>query len=234
MSLISIKWSMKKIVIIYFVVQRVGSLSILSGGMITDLTYSLSFIMVGFLLKSRLAPLHFWGPLLVASLNNLHSYVFLTWQKIAPIMLLINIRRKLSLVFIIVLNLLVSSFCSTGTKNLKIFLFFSGLMHICWVMASPWLCAVMYMVLYVTITSPVFFSVSNLSVFLLNLAGLPPITGFFIKLIVLQMVIFGLGVFLLGFSVFILYTYLRLFLIVPFKKPNWALSFVICSLGVLL
>ena len=68
---------------------------------------------------------------------------------------------------------------------------------------------------------------------MINLAGLPPLTGFYIKLGVLQSTSIALVVFLLSFSVSLLFAYMRLFLITPHKEGLKLYIVVPCCLGVL-
>jgi len=118
-------WHAKSISIIYFIVQRVGSLLILGGGFISDWCRIITFCpTLGLLLKSRLAPLHFWGALLIAKLTNLPGYLFLTWQKMAPLFMLFLTTTKYFLMSVLIINILVASRCSISTKNIFVLLFF--------------------------------------------------------------------------------------------------------------
>ena len=68
-----------------------------------------------------------------------------------------------------------------------------------------------YFFLYTVVTGPIFLDKPR-PVWLINLAGLPPLTGFFMKVGVLQLIRVGLGVILLSFSVVLLFSYMRLYL----------------------
>ena len=131
------------------------------------------------------------------------------------------------------LNLLVGACCRIATKHLGILLFFSGMIHMRWVILSPQFCSVKYYLLYCAIMAPLFFTTRNIPLLILNLAGLPPLTGFLMKLSVLQRLGFGLGILILFFSVAPLYAYLRVFLYGVLDCRVTTRTLMFCSLGVL-
>merc|ERR1712136_68586 len=77
-----------------------------------------------------------------------------------------------------------------------------------------------------------FLCISYLSYFAFNLSGLPPLTGFFIKLNVLQIIGLSRGIILLTFSIILLYAYMRLFLLSPKHKPLTITAVLPCCLGI--
>lgn len=229
-------WLTKRTSIIYFIVQRVGSLSILGGGFISDWCGMIdSCVTLGLLLKTRLAPLHFWGALLLAKLTKLPGYFFLTWQKIAPLFMLFLTTTKFLLVSLIIINIIVASSCRISTKNIYVLLFFSGLIHVCWVLSSPLSCAICYYLLYSIICLPLFIPEQNIPLLIYNLAGLPPFTGFFMKLHIIQIIAPGWCFLMILFNSLILYAYVRVFLFTDNKKrPIKTTTVLVCSLGLLL
>ena len=238
MTFISHRWTAKKIGIIYFIVQSLGTLMLLRGGILRDLSSQLShWIVLGLLLKSRLAPFHFWGPALISKLTNLTNCVFITWQKIAPVFIIIITTPKCIHLLIIFINILSSSIISIGSKSIFILLFFSGLMHMRWIMAAPYRRAIIYYLFYVVTTLPIFLTGPsfNLNLLMLNAAGLPPITGFFIKLIVLQNISIGLRRIILLLSIPLLYAYVRVFIYGTRKIGTInVITLMFCSLGLII
>lgn len=221
-------WSMKKLIILYFIVQRVGSLAILTSGLVSDRTTRFSqWALLGLLLKARLAPFHFWGGEMVVSINRGLTCLFLTWQKIAPLAILLRYSNLAIMVF---LNLLVAARCSVASKKLRLVIFFSGLINICWVLVAPRTLAYKYFILYCLISAPIFFLDTN-PFLILNIAGLPPMSGFFIKLRVLQTTNVDMGIVLLTFSVPLLYAYMRVFVLSPSKWKFNITTLFICSVG---
>ena len=236
--LIAAKWTSKKIAILYFIMQRVGSLIILAGGVRVDCaSYIRKWVLGGLLLKASLAPFHFWGVALIPCLRNRHNITFQTWQKIVPIFLILETTTKSIIILIILLNVIVAAVCRIGRKNIYILLFFSGLLHSGWMFRRPPILIGFYFLIYCLICAPVFLihprSIS-LPFLMLNIGGLPPITGFCIKMILIQRIRFGLSRILLLFSLVILYAYLRVFLMAPSRKGKIRVITVgVCSLGVL-
>lgn len=222
------KWSMKTQTILYFIVQRVGTIVILSGGLMSDRTAMIGhWVILGLLLKSRLAPFHFWGAVLVSKMTSGVAYIFITWQKIVPIIILFQLNIRMGFLF---LNIMIASMCSVGTKNIHTIMFFSGLLHICWVLTSPVTIAYQYFFLYSLILLPIFTYGFN-PILILNLAGLPPITGFFMKLMVLQTLRIRFCVILFLFSVPLLFVYLRAFMWNTGAREIKMSSLLVCRIG---
>jgi len=228
--------SRKKTRMIYFVVQRIGSLLLLTRYVSDRLTLFSKWVCIGLLLKAGLAPMHFWGPPLLLTLTPALSLVFLTWQKIVPFFLLFVRCSKYVLLSTICFNLFVSATCSIGSKCISVLMFFSGLIHSGWILSAPLLVSAFYFMVYVSMIIPIFFcSQSNLPYLFLNLAGLPPMTGFIIKLTVLQTMSMSLLAPFLLCSGIILYAYLRIFLYSPFSNLGgltWS-TLLTCFLGII-
>ena len=121
----------KKPAIYYFVVQSVGSLLLLFGGM--SVSVALSLCLFGLLLKMGLAPMHFWVPPVAGRLARLSFGLLLTWQKVAPLSLLIFITLYLSP--LIAINVLAGSLIILATSAMQPLLVFRGLVQLGWVLA---------------------------------------------------------------------------------------------------
>ena len=79
--------------------------------------------------------------------------------------------------------------------------------------------------MYSLMTIPVIFKCNGLLIF--NFAGLPPLSGFFLKVCVLPSLRVGLGVLLVFYTCIVLFAYLRLFLN---RRPKLDTSLVVCFL----
>lgn len=118
-----------------------------------------------------------------------------------------------------------------GSKSVSVLIFFSGLMGIRWQLAAPVNEAIKFFALYCLIAAPVFFDEDNAKPLLfLNLAGLPPMTGFFMKISILQSLTFSLAFTLLFGTVFLLFRYIRSFLYRS-KSDHIGLHLLVCLLG---
>ena len=233
LPLLSSSWSVKKLTILYFLVQSVGSLSLLIRGIVMDHRNILyKGLLLGLLLKGGFAPLHFWGPLLVNKLNKIQTFTFLTWQKIAPLFLLLTLFQKPLLCWVLLANAIVAALRAISSKRLSVLLFFSGLMHVSWILMAPQVAGMTYFFVYSLLLFPVVYSTpSTLPVFLFNIAGLPPLRGFYLKLFMLQFFGLGLGALLLIKSFFLLYSYMRLFIYMRLMINVNISALVLCRLG---
>ena len=235
LPLIHSKWNCKKVRLLYFIMQGVGSLSILARGLMFDRrTLLMKWIIFGLLLKSALSPFHFWGVVIASRLTNLLNYLFLTWQKITPLFLIPVVATKFDLISILLINIMIGTICRIGSKALGLILFYSGLSHVSWVLSAPALSGYSYFLLYSIILAPIFLIKSpDLPYLIFNLAGLPPMSGFYLKLTVLHLVRYSLGIFLLLLSSALLYAYLRVFLVTIPKGMVSPLTLCTCRLGAL-
>jgi len=123
--------SRKKSAMSYFVVQRVGSLLLLYGG-VTPSTCT-AVCAGGILLKMGLAPLHYWVPPVAARLEAPGLGALLTWQKLAPLSLLLHLSHNLQTVALA--NLAVGAVMMVTASSLCPLLVFRGLVQMAWVLS---------------------------------------------------------------------------------------------------
>jgi len=175
----------KKPAITYFIAQRCGSLIILLGGLILDSSLlSKAIILLGIVLKIGLIPLHYWVPLIANSLKNFFLYVLLSWQKIAPlsIICLYFIKNNLLPFF----NALAGAFMMLSITIISLLLVFRGIIQMSWIINLERSFLIYYTSLYFLILGVVIFYFKSRGInfrwALLNAGGLPPLTGFIIKL----------------------------------------------------
>nr|ANJ70537.1 NADH dehydrogenase subunit 2 [Liopterus haemorrhoidalis] len=164
------------------------------------------------LLKMGAAPFHFWFPEIIEGMNWMNSLILMTWQKIAPMMLL-SYSLKISnfIFFIIIISTFIGSIGGLNQISLRKMLAYSSINHIGW-MISTFLNNEMIWIMYFLIYS--FISLTLISIFnnfkiyylkqmflvmnknsiikfclmlnLLSLGGLPPFLGFLPKWIIIQ------------------------------------------------
>nr|UAT16100.1 NADH dehydrogenase subunit 2 [Thoropa miliaris] len=165
-------------------------------------------------MKLGVAPFHFWLPEVLQGLTLQTGLILSTWQKIAPMMLLIQLSQSINLNLMLTLGLLSTVIGGWGGINqtqIRKLLAFSSIAHLGWMVAilkiSPQL-TLFNFTLYILMTSTLFITFLNLNakniselstswsktptmtalslLALLSLSGLPPLTGFLPKWMIAQ------------------------------------------------
>uniref|UniRef100_UPI0030FF161C NADH dehydrogenase subunit 2 n=1 Tax=Panorpa chengi TaxID=757039 RepID=UPI0030FF161C len=190
------------------------------------------------LLKMGAAPFHFWFPGVMEGLNWLNSFLLMTWQKIAPFMLISYCWEKNMIFFIVIMSVMVGSFGGLNQTSLRKLMAYSSINHIGWMLAALIVgenLFFIYFTLYSILSLSIIFLFSSFKMFhlnqmfslsnsslikfclmisLLSLGGLPPFLGFLPKWIVIQSLVESNNVFLISIMVTMtlitLYFYLRI------------------------
>nr|ALO52767.1 NADH dehydrogenase subunit 2 [Nanorana yunnanensis] len=165
------------------------------------------------MMKLGLAPLHFWLPKVVQGIPLSTGLILSTWQKIAPMTLLLQISHLTNLNLLITLGLtsiLIGGWAGINQTQLRKIMAFSSIGHLGWMVLilkfNPQLTLFNFL-FYITMTAAMFFSLMSISstkiseissswpkspilvttmmLVLLSLAGLPPLTGFSPKLLII-------------------------------------------------
>nr|YP_010454743.1 NADH dehydrogenase subunit 2 [Notacanthurus lamellosus]QZZ23919.1 NADH dehydrogenase subunit 2 [Notacanthurus lamellosus] len=208
----------------YFLTQALASAILIFGaiclGLHSHLAFSYSWefpvfntlISSTLLLKMGAAPFHFWFPGVTEGLSWINALVLMTWQKIAPLMLISYVFTPSLVNFsFIVLCALAGALGGFNQTSLRKIMAYSSINHLGWMLSatllgdSYW---ITYFLFYSFLSSCVvlLFNLFNLShinqVFalpisnpifkmalfcnLLSLGGLPPFLGFLPKWIIIQ------------------------------------------------
>nr|AVP25616.1 NADH dehydrogenase subunit 2 [Paradoxophyla palmata] len=207
----------------YFLTQAAASALILFSSLINTWIYgewdilSMSSptstpLSIAICMKLGLAPLHFWMPEVLQGIPLSTGLILSTWQKIAPMTLLIqishvsNLYLMLSLGFI---SIMIGGWGGINQTQLRKIMAFSSIGHLGWMIVilkfSPQL-TLFNFILYLMMTSAMFLTLMSINatnmlklstswpktptltvismLTLLSLGGLPPLTGFAPKLII--------------------------------------------------
>nr|AML26369.1 NADH dehydrogenase subunit 2 [Erotylidae sp. BMNH 1274391] len=194
----------------------------------------------GFFMKMGAAPFHFWFPEVMEGLNWNLCLIMLTWQKIAPMILLMNnLKLNLFIILIIIYSSLIGGTQGLNQISLRKILAYSSINHISWMLASmlfsqfTWL---IYFTTYALITMNMILLLSKLNIFylkqllnsmnqkksikiffslnFLSLGGLPPFLGFLPKWLTINFLIennlYILAAILIISTLLTLFFYLRI------------------------
>nr|YP_009257400.1 NADH dehydrogenase subunit 2 [Beaufortia kweichowensis]ANG44836.1 NADH dehydrogenase subunit 2 [Beaufortia kweichowensis] len=183
---------------------------------INNLTHPLasSLIIMALALKVGLAPVHFWMPEVLQGLDLMTGLILSTWQKLAPFALIIQMAPNTSPTLLTALGLLSTLVGGWGGLNqtqLRKIMAYSSIAHMGWMLITLQYAPQLTLIalgLYIFMTSTAFLSLKMASatkintltaawskspilapttaLALLSLGGLPPLTGFMPKWLILQ------------------------------------------------
>nr|AKS04150.1 NADH dehydrogenase subunit 2 [Parasagitta elegans] len=224
----------KKAAMTYFVSQSCGSLMILLGGMMSDFSVlPLVLLLVGVVFKMGLMPLHFWVPSVAVNLSRFNLYLLMSWQKIGPMVIIMT--ATLGLAMLSIINAVGGALAMSGITLLPLLLIFSGMVQISWVLNTNGFFTFYYISVYfIVLSAVILYSALASTQFgwaLLNAGGLPPFSGFMIKLKAILHIKSGVVVLLVGSSGIALTTYMRILLNTRMKTDPWS-WFVVSTMAV--
>ena len=206
----------------YFIVQATGR-GLLLLGAFTSTYYQLFssnfslrtlILSLRLLLKLGAAPIHWWIPQVISSFPWLLCLILSTWQKVAPLLLLLTSTSLYSSKILLtssILGALVGGVGGINQSQIRTLLAYSSIGHLAWITRALSIISVrvfsIYFFIYCAITSLIIFlihhssqilrsikaSINNLpastfaslSIILFSLGGLPPLLGFVPKWMVL-------------------------------------------------
>nr|QAB46590.1 NADH dehydrogenase subunit 2 [Sundasciurus jentinki] len=165
-------------------------------------------------MKMGLAPFHLWVPEVTQGTSLMSGMILLTWQKIAPISIMSQITQSINstlLTSMAVLSIMMGGWGGLNQTQLRKILAYSSIAHMGWMMAiiqyNPSI-TMLNLVIYIILTISMFMllhlnkntTILTLSntwnkhplltsitlIILMSLGGLPPLTGFIPKWMIIK------------------------------------------------
>nr|AAX89164.1 NADH dehydrogenase subunit II [Plethodon amplus] len=197
---------------------------------------------IALMIKLAVAPFHLWLPDVIQGQSLMTCLIMLTWQKLAPLAILIQISPEANstlIVFMGTLSILVGGWGGLNQSHMRKIMAFSSIAHLGWmIIVVPYLPSLtqLNLLVYLLMTSSLLLtmmalqtttinkmassSMKNLPLFsmtmiiLMSLGGLPPMSGFLPKWMILEELIkqnmTPLAVLTVASTLLTLFFYLRL------------------------
>nr|AFN41384.1 NADH dehydrogenase subunit 2 [Hipposideros ater]AFN41385.1 NADH dehydrogenase subunit 2 [Hipposideros ater]AFN41386.1 NADH dehydrogenase subunit 2 [Hipposideros ater]AFN41387.1 NADH dehydrogenase subunit 2 [Hipposideros ater]AFN41388.1 NADH dehydrogenase subunit 2 [Hipposideros ater] len=165
-------------------------------------------------MKLGLSPFHFWVPEVTQGIPLSSGLILLTWQKLAPLSVLYQIAHSINLNLLLamsMLSIIIGGWGGLNQTQLRKILAYSSIAHMGWmtaVLAYNPMMTLLNLTLYILMTTTTFMlfmhnsSTTTLSLsrswnktplittailtMMLSLGGLPPLTGFLPKWMIIQ------------------------------------------------
>nr|ASX98190.1 NADH dehydrogenase subunit 2 [Xerotyphlops vermicularis] len=166
------------------------------------------------LMKMGSAPFHFWVPEVIQGVQMKVGLTILTWQKLAPMALILTSKATLHqevLMFSALLSIFLGGWGGLNQTQLRKLMAFSSISHVGWMLTTALLApkvTTLALVIYILLTTPMFISMILTSsksikdmgltwnttphttaltmIILMSLSGMPPLTGFLPKWVILK------------------------------------------------
>nr|AAL90492.1 NADH dehydrogenase subunit 2 [Calumma gastrotaenia] len=176
--------------------------------------YACTMLLLAMTMKVGAAPIYFWLPEVMQGTTTTTSLIIASWQKIAPITILFmtynNLPHKI-MIMIGIMSIIIGGWGGINQTHLRKLMAYSSISNIGWTMTiftiSPHT-AILNIIIYMIMIIPTFMLIKNMSLktlqnstttwtsspmagslltlMLLSLSGLPPLTGFTPKLLILN------------------------------------------------
>nr|ABL11174.1 NADH dehydrogenase subunit 2 [Elaphe taeniurus] len=166
------------------------------------------------MMKMAAAPFHFWLPDVSQGTTTLTTLTILTWQKIAPLTIMLTTHNKTNITLMLLaatLSIMAGGLGSLNQTQLRKLMAFSSIAHTGWMMATMTMApniSMLTFTIYITATIPMFLLMNTTNSMtikdigtmwtnsphimmislttILSLGGLPPLSGFMPKWLILN------------------------------------------------
>nr|QVV96022.1 NADH dehydrogenase subunit 2 [Pycanum ochraceum] len=227
---------------IYFLTQSLASMILMFSILMMMYNNEMNklwqnLLMTSLMIKLGAAPFHMWMPEMMASMGWNSCIMLMTWQKLAPLMMLMNSQINNKIWFMAsIMSTVIGAIGGLNQTSLRKLMSYSSINHLGWILAmnkvqNNWMS---YWSIYSIMTIMVCMSFNNMNVLFLNqinnihmtmteklsyvmsmlsIGGLPPFLGFIPKWIAIQSLIndkmFTLILVMIIMSMITLFFYMR-------------------------
>uniref|UniRef100_I6LBK4 NADH-ubiquinone oxidoreductase chain 2 n=3 Tax=Desmognathus TaxID=43045 RepID=I6LBK4_9SALA len=169
------------------------------------------------MIKLAIAPFHMWLPDVIQGLDLMTCLILSTWQKLAPMTLMIQVSSEMNTTLLLslgMLSLLVGGWGGLNQPQLRKMMAYSSIAHLGWmiiVMSYFPALTILNLMIYLLLTTSMFLMMmkflstninkmasswmknlsltSTMIIILMSLGGLPPLSGFMPKWLILEEII---------------------------------------------
>nr|QHZ87418.1 NADH dehydrogenase subunit 2 [Platycnemis phyllopoda] len=200
----------------YFITQAMASL-ILLASVLSSCMFEINYLLINSVLLSSLftkmgaSPFHLWFPMVMQGMTWKNAFILMTWQKIAPMMMMAyQLQNNMLTNFVILMSVIVGAMGGFNQTSLRKLMAYSSIGHLGWLILAM-LMGIKYWFIYFTVYTVLIIAVmiilSMNSLFylpqifllkqksynkmilfisMLSLGGMPPFLGFLPKWMIIQ------------------------------------------------
>nr|WPN89778.1 NADH dehydrogenase subunit 2 [Metallus sp.] len=206
---------------IYFIIQASSSSMLLM--LIMMIKMNLNFnkinlitnlIQISLFMKLGATPFHWWVTKILINLNWINCFYILTWQKISPLMMLMNLNNNMLMYLISLMSMFYSTIIMINQTSIKLIMTYSSINHLGWMLMLMLLNSsmlIIYFIIYFLMNLSICLTMNKLNLTYLNqmfkinnktpfksiifmllfmsIAGLPPMLGFLPKILTILIMI---------------------------------------------
>nr|AML26293.1 NADH dehydrogenase subunit 2 [Hydrophilidae sp. BMNH 1274333] len=230
----------------YFIIQALASTVILMSIILMsniiplmNLKYSSMIMNSALFTKMGAAPFHYWFPEVIEGLNWMNALILLTWQKLAPMVIISYKINSILSMSVVIICMIISGIKGLNQISLRKIMAYSSINHLGWMISTlifNQMIWIIYFLIYTLMSINIILTLNNFNMFylkqmfyhmksnkmikiffisnFLSLGGLPPFIGFFPKWITINTLInnnsFTLTILMVILTLMTLYIYTRL------------------------
>nr|WDY84680.1 NADH dehydrogenase subunit 2 [Gilpinia sp. 1 GYN-2022c]WEG22864.1 NADH dehydrogenase subunit 2 [Gilpinia sp.] len=231
---------------LYYIIQVGSSSMLLMMLMMMKMTFILMninlfmmFMQISLILKLGASPFHWWMIKIIKNMNWMNCFLLMTFQKIAPLFLLVNTNMSMIIYLSMMFSGFMGSLMGINQISLKLLMGYSSLNHLSWMFMSMmidmnilliylmiyffnnFIICIFFMFMKINYLNQIY-NYNNMNFFLkflvmmmfLSMAGIPPMFGFlpkfFVFILMIKNMFFFESLIFIMFALIVLFYYINL------------------------